>query len=160
MTDVTIETLPPAPLHRLELWGDPVPTAARLAKTLGHPLPAAGRAQGDLLRCGPTTWMVEDDVSALEATLGDGGALTPIGGGFIRVRLSGPAWRSLLMEGGLFDFESPAFGPDSVTTTLVEHVTLTVRVIDSDSCLVYVPTSHSADLLHFWQVSAATLPRS
>lgn len=160
MTDVTIETLPAAPLHRLELWGDPVPAAESLALALGHPLPAAGRAQGDLLRCGPTTWIVEGDVGALEAALGDGGALTAIGGGFTRVRLSGPAWRSLLMEGGLFDFENPAFGPDSVATTLVEHVTLTVRVIDAGSSLVYVPASHAADLLHFWQVSGTTLPRS
>lgn len=159
MTDVTIETLPAAPLHRLELWGDPVPTAARLVEALGHPLPAAGRAHGDVLRCGPTTWMVEGDVSTLETALGDGGALTAIRGGFTRVRLSASAWRNLLMEGALFDFESPAFGPDSVATMLVEHVTLTVRVIDADSCLVYVPASHAVDLLHFWQVSAATLPR-
>lgn len=159
MTDLAIEPLPPAPLHRLELWGDPVPTAARLSGVLGHALPAAGRAEGNVLRCGPTTWMVEGDVAALEAALEHGGACTAIGGGFVRVKLSGPGWRSLLMEGGLFDAENPAFGPDSVATTLIEHVTVTLRVIDADACLAYVPASHAEDLLHFWRISATTLPR-
>ena len=159
MTDVTIADLGRAPLHVLELWGDPRPVAARIAKALEHDLPRAGRAAGTVLRTGPATWLVEGDVVMLKAALGQDGALTPVGGGLVRVRLSGPAWRSLLMEGSLFDAESAAFTVDCVATALIEHVSVTLRVESESACLAYVPASHAADLLHFWQISAGGLPQ-
>jgi heterotetrameric sarcosine oxidase gamma subunit len=161
VTEVTVQTLGRAPLHQLELWSDPRPTAQRLAKVLGHELPRAGMAHGALLRTGPTTWLISGDTAALAEPLGNGGALTPVGGGLVRVRLSGPGWRSLLMEGGLFDAQSPAFGVDCVATTLIEHVTVTLRVESEDACLAYVPSSHAQDLVHFWNdlLSADALPR-
>ena len=159
MTEVTIDALGRAPLHVLELWGDPAPTAKRIAKALGHGLPASGRAEGAVLRLSPTTWLVEGHVAALKVALGQGGVLTPTGGGYERVRLSGPKWRSLLMEGGMFDAESAAFGTGSVVTTLIEHVTVTLRVESEQACIAYVPASHAADLLHFWQISAGGLPK-
>jgi heterotetrameric sarcosine oxidase gamma subunit len=113
-----------------------------------------------VLRLSPTTWLVEGDVAALVRALGDGGALTPTGGGYRRVRLSGPKWRSLLMEGGLFDAESAKFAPGCTATTPIEHVTVTLRVESADSCLAYIPASHAADLLHFWRLSAGGLPQS
>ena len=39
MTEPDVTLLQPAPLAILELWGDPRPAAARLAKALGHGLP-------------------------------------------------------------------------------------------------------------------------
>ena len=159
MTDVTIEALGRAPLHVLELWGDPKPAAKRIAKALGHDLPRAGKAEGSVLRISPNTWLVEGDVAAMRKALGSDGALTPAGGGYERVRLSGPAWRSLLMEGGLFDAESPAFAVDCVVTTPIDHVAVTLRVESENACLAYVPASHAADLLRFWQLSAGGLPR-
>lgn len=159
MTDVVIEPIGRAPLHVLELWGDPVPTARRLAKALGHGLPRSGRAEGNLLRISPTTWLVDGDAAALRKPLGDGGALTPTGGGYVRVRLSGPGWRSLLMEGSLFDAESSAFAVDSVATVAIDHVNVTLRVESEGACLAYVPASAAADLLRFWQLSAGGLPR-
>lgn len=159
MTDMIIERLGHAPLHVLELWGDPLAAAKRIAKALGHGLPKAGRAERAVLRLSPSTWLAEGGIAALKAALGDGGALTAAGGGYERVRLSGPKWRSLLMEGGLFDAESAAFDTDSVVTTLIEHVTVTLRVESDNACLAYVPASHAADLLHFWQISASGLPQ-
>ena len=159
VTDVTIEQLDRAALHMLELWGDPTPAAKRIAKALGHALPKAGRADGSVLRLSPTTWLIEGDVAALRKALGSDGALTPVGGGFVRVRLSGPMWRSLLMEGSLFDAESAAFGVDCVATAYIEHVTVTLRVESVNACLAYVPASHSTDMLHFWQISAGGLPQ-
>ena len=150
MTELAIELLAPAPLAMLELWGDPAVAAKRLAKALGHALPAAGRAEGRVLRLGPATWLIEGDSADLEAPLGDGGALTAVGGGYARVRISGNGWRALLMEGGLFDAESAAFAPGCVATTLIEHVTVTLKVESADSCLALVPASHAADLVHFW----------
>ena len=156
---IRIEDLGRAPLHLLELWGNPQAAAKRIAMALGHDLPRAGRAQGAVLRHAPTTWLVEGNVAALRTALGDGGALSAVGGGIKRVRLSGPGWRSLLMEGGLFDAENAAFGPDSVATTLIDHVTVTLRVESEVACLAYVPASHAEDLLHFWNVSAGGLPQ-
>lgn len=135
----------------LELWGDPAPAAKRLDKVLGHALPAAGRSEGRVLRLGPTTWLVEDDGADLAKPLGEGGALTQVGGGYARVRISGAGWRALLMEGALFDAESAAFAPGCVATTLIEHVTVTLRAESADSCLALVPASHAADLIHFWR---------
>lgn len=159
MTDVTIAELGRAELHQLDLWGDPKPAAARIAKALGHDLPRVGRATGNVLRTAPTSWLVEGDVTALRGALGEDGALTAVGGGLIRVRLSGPQWRSLLMEGSLFDAESAQFTTDCVATALIEHVTVTLRVENESACLAYVPASHAADLLHFWQISAGGLPQ-
>lgn len=159
MTDVVIEDLGRAPLHQLELWGDPVPTAKRIAKALGHALPQAGRAQGTVLRVSPSTWLVSGDVAALAKALGDGGSLTAVGGGLVQVRLSGPAWRSLLMEGSLFDAESAEFKADCVATVLIDHVTVTLRVESEASCLAYVPASLADDLLRFWRISAGGLPQ-
>ena len=160
MTDVTIAQLGRAPLHILELWGDPKPAARRIAAALGHDLPRSGRAEGGLLRLSPTTWLVDGEPAALAAALGEAGALTAVGGGLLRVRLSGPRWRSLLMEGALFDAEDPDFAPGCVATTLIEHVTVTLCVESDDACLAYVPASHADDLLHFWNhvISAGGLP--
>lgn len=159
MTEVSITELGRSALHQLELWGDPAPTAKRIAKALGHALPQAGRAHGAVLRLSPTSWLVSGDVAALAKTLGDGGSLTPVGGGLVQVRLSGSGWRSLLMEGGLFDAESAEFTADCVATVLIDHVTITLRVESEASCLTYVPASSAADLLRFWRISAGGLPQ-
>lgn len=155
MTELKIEELNCEALHLLELWGDPKPAAARIAKTLGHPLPQAGRAEGNVLRLSPTTWLVEGDCAALGKALGEYGALVAVGGGLTRVRFSGAGWRALVMEGGLFDAESPAFAPGCVATTLIEHVSVTLRVESEAACLAYVPASHGEDLLHFWHRAVA-----
>ncbi|WP_176399776.1 hypothetical protein [Novosphingobium sp. B 225] len=155
MTDVVVERLGFAPLQLLDLWGDP----GGVQQVLGHALPPVGRAEGGVLRTGPTSWLIEGEVSALKAAISGDGAIAAVGGGLLRVRLSGPNWRSLLMEGGLFDFESPAFTTDCVVITVIDHVSVTLRVEGPDSCLAYVPASHAADLLHFWQISAGGLPQ-
>ena len=107
MTDVTITALPAAPLHALEIWSNPANVAKRFEAATGFALPSSGRSSGNdalrLIRFEPTVWLVEGDASVLPAVLGEDGALTAIGGGIVRVRLSGPGWRSLLMEGGVFD---------------------------------------------------------
>ena len=98
MTDVTITTLPAAPLHAFEIWSNPAAVAIRFESATGFVLPPFGRSSGNdalrLIRFEPTVWLVEGDASALCAILGEDGALTAIGGGIVRVRLSGPGWRS------------------------------------------------------------------
>jgi heterotetrameric sarcosine oxidase gamma subunit len=161
VTDVTIIPLPAAPLHAFEIWGNAQAVAKRFEAATGFALPSLGTSGGSdatrLIRYEPTVWLVEGDASALPDILGEDGSLTPIGGGIIRVRLSGDGWRTLLMEGGLFDAESLSFAPGSSAATIIDHVAVRLHVVSEDACDVYVPASFSAGLVHFWEQAALTL---
>ena len=161
MTDVTIAAQPAASLHALDIWSNPAEVAQRFAATTGFGLPPAGHASGSdalrLIRFEPTVWLVEGDASALPAVLGEDGALTAIGGGIVRVRLSGPGWRSLLMEGGVFDAETPGFAPGCSAATIIDHVNVRIHVETAEACIAYVPLSYAADMIHFWRTAARTL---
>ena len=163
MTDVSITPLPAAPLHVLEIWSNPAEVAARFEAATGFALAPLGRSSGSdtlrLIRYEPTVWLVEGDTAGFADVLGGDGALTAIGGGVVRVRLSGPGWRSLLMEGGVFDAESPAFAPGCSAATLIDNVNLRLHVTSDDACNVYVPASFSAGLMHFWETAAVSLAR-
>lgn len=160
VTEFVITPLPPAPLHALEIWSNPIAVAERFASA-GLRLPERGRSAGGdetrFIRFEPTVWLVEGKIEKLSVLLGEDGALTAVGGGIVRVRLSGPGWRSLLMEGGVLDAESEAFAPGSSATTLIDHVNVRLWVEGIDACIAYVPLSYSADLIHFWKVASATL---
>lgn len=161
VTDVTITTLPPAPLHAFEIWSNPAAVAKRFAKAKGFDLPAIGRSAGTdalrLIRYEPSVWLVEGDAFALTELLADDGAFTAIGGGVVRVRLSGSCWRTLLMEGGVFDAENPAFAPGCSASTIIEHVNVRLHVVNADTCDTYVPLSFSKALIHFWDKALETL---
>jgi heterotetrameric sarcosine oxidase gamma subunit len=163
---LTITPLPAAPLHALEIWSEAPAVAKRFEAATGFALPPMGRSAGTdalrLIRYEPTVWLVEGDASALPdilgpQILGDDGSLTPIGGGIVRVRLSGRGWRALLMEGGMFDAESPAFTPGSSAATIIDHIAVRLHVVSDDACDVYVPASFSAGLMHFWEQAAGSL---
>ena len=162
MTDVTISALPGAPLYAFEIWSNPALVAKRFEVATGFALPPLGRSSGNdrlrLIRFEPTVWLVEGDAPNLSAILGEDGALTAIGGGIVRVRLSGPGWRSLLMEGGIFDAETANFAPGCSAATLVDQVNLRLHVESADACIAYVPLSYAAEMIHFWETSAQTLP--
>ncbi len=161
VTDVTITALPTVPLLALEIWAAPDAVAQRFLTATGFALPAMGRSAGGdtlrLIRYEPTVWLVEGDAGQLPAIVGDDGALTAIGGGLQVVRLSGPGWRLLLMEGGVFDAENPHFGPGSSASTIIDHIAVRLHVVSDDICDAYVPRSFSANLLHFWQQQLAVL---
>ena len=160
MTEVTI-ALPAAPLHALEIWSNPAQVADRFKAATGFALPPSGRSSGNdtlrLIRFEPTVWLAEGDASTLASVLADDGALTAIGGGIVRVRLSGLGWRSLLMEWGVFDAESPAFAPSCSAATIIDHVNVRLLVESERACLAYVPASYSAGLIHSWETAKSTL---
>lgn len=161
VTDVVIEALPAARLHAFEIWSEPTTVAARFEAAFGTGLPRMGRSVrvGDLtlIRFEPTVWLVEGDAEPLAAILGENGALTAIGGGLVRVRLSGPEWRTLLMEGGVFDAEDPAFGPGCSAATIIDHVAVRLHVESGDACLAYIPASYADGLVQFWREAVETL---
>lgn len=163
MTDVAITPLPAAPLHVFEIWSNPTAVARRFEAATGFALPQMGRSGGSdalrLIRYEPTVWLVEGDASALPAILAEDGALTAIGGGTVRVRLAGKDWRALLMEGGVFDAENPAFAPGCGAATIIDHVAVRLHVLSDDACDAYVPLSFSRGLIHFWEEAAGILVR-
>ena len=164
MTDVTITTLPAAPLHALEIWSNPAAVAERFKAATGFTLPVMGRSGGSdalrLIRYEPTVWLVEGDASALSNILANDGALTAIGGGIVRVRLSGKGWRTLLMEGGVFDAESPSFATGCSAATIIDHVAVRLHVMDETTCDTYVPLSYTKSMIHFWKQAAGSLAAS
>ena len=161
MTEVTITALPAAPLHVLEIWSDPAQVAQRFKAAFGAELPALGSSLqlgGMLLiRFEPAVWLVEGKPDGLADIAGPDGSLTAIGGGIVRVRLSGPGWRSLLMEGGVFDAESKNFAPESSAATVIDHVNVRLFAESEDACLAYVPLSYARGMIHFWTVAAPSL---
>lgn len=161
VTDVTVSTLPSAPLWAFEIWNNPDAVATRFAAAAGFALPEMGTSGGSdalrLIRYEPTVWLVEGDASALPSILDNDGALTAIGGGVTRVLMSGRGWRRLLMEGGVFDAESPAFAVGSSAATIIDHVNIRLLVLSEDACLAYVPLSYAQGILHFWQEAAKAL---
>ena len=161
MTELTISTLPAAPLHVFEIWSNAAAVAKRFEATCGFALPHMGRSGGigalRLIRFEPTVWLVEGDASPLASILSDDGAVTAIGGGIVRLRLSGKGWRTLLMEGGVFDTESPTFTAGCSAATIIDHVNVRLHVVDETNCDAYVPLSFSPGLLHFWEQTARGL---
>ena len=161
MTDIAITQLPAAPLHVLEIWSNPVTVLARFEAAFGARLPLLGASLQlsamQLIRYEPTVWLAEGDPAGLAEILGADGSLTAIGGGVVRVRLQGSGWRSLLMEGGVFDAESADFAAGSSAATLIDHVNVRLYVESDDACLAYVPLSYARDMIHFWTVAAKSL---
>ena len=159
MIDVAITALAPAPLHAFEIWSNPKAVAKRFKAATGFALPILGQSGGTdtlrLVRYEPTVWLAEGDVTTLHAVLGDDGAVTAIGGGIVRVQISGPGWRRLLMEGGVFDAESPDFATGCSAATLIDHVAVRLHVLSADTCIAYVPASYAPGLIHFWQQASS-----
>lgn len=151
----SITALPAAPLHALEIWSNPLAVAGRVQKALGFALPVMNRSAGNtatmLLRFEPTVWLVEGDASVLADTLGDDGGLTAIGGGIVRMRLAGPHWRELLLEGGVFDSSAAALPVGATAATVIDHVGVRLHAESDDACIAYVPASFAQGMHHFWE---------
>ncbi len=161
MNEVAITALPAIALHQLEIWSDPIAVSRRVEAYCGFPLPAMGRSAKNntlsLVRFQPCVWLVEGEASLLAPCIGDDGALTAIGGGIVRVELSGTGWRTLLMEGGVFDAESPSFAVGCTAATIINHIDVHLHVGGDHRCIVYIPASFSDSLLHFWRAALASL---
>ena len=161
MTDIAIAQLPAAPLNVLEIWSNPLAVLDRFEKAFGRSLPPLGSSlqlpSMQLIRYEPTVWLIEGETTGLAEVLGSDGSLTAIGGSLVRVRLSGAGWRSLLMEGGVFDAESTDFVAGCSAATVIDHVNVRLLVESDDACLAFVPLSYAHDMIHFWTVAAKTL---
>lgn len=159
---VTIDVASARTVHAMELWG--AAAMERIARQLGFPLPPRARAAGSgalrAIRVEPAVWLLDGvdlDSAAIETVLGEDGALTAIGGGLVRVRLTGPGWRALLMANAVFDAEDPVFAEGCVAATIIDHVAVRMHVIDAETCEVFVPASFATGLVHSWSEAARTM---
>jgi heterotetrameric sarcosine oxidase gamma subunit len=154
---LTVQIAPREALFLLEVWGD----AAAVETRLGAPLPAPCRASaidgGRVIWWEPQTWLARvalaDQAAALARltdALGGDGTVTDVSGAYTRIAVSGPAWRDLMMIGGVFDAESPSFGPGSVAATVIHHLPVRLDVIGETAVEAYVAPSYAGDLLHHW----------
>ena len=145
----------------LEIWSNPLAVLGRFEQAFGSFFPVSGSSlqlpDRLLIRFEPTVWVVEGEITGLAEVLGSDGSLTAIGGGLVRVRLSGAGWRSLLMEGSVFDAESNDFAPGCSAVTVIDHVNVRLFAESDDACLAYVPLSYAHDMIRFWTAAADTL---
>jgi heterotetrameric sarcosine oxidase gamma subunit len=149
-----IVVLPPEPLTQIEVWGDLAAVEGRLGATL----PTAGRSTtlnaARVMRWEPKVWLVRSSDAAFAEVLAEDGASIDVTGAFSRLRITGWAWRELLMIGGVFDAESPTFGPDCIAGTVIHHLPVRLDVIDAHTVDAYTPPSYAAELAHHWEVAA------
>lgn len=106
----------------------------------------------------PRRWWLIDagpNCAAVAASLGDDGALTPIGGGLMRAILTGAGWRAQLMIGGAFDAENPGFSAGDCAATLLHHTPVWIDVIGDTEAHVYFAASYRDDIEHLWGLAAS-----
>jgi len=149
-----IAVLPSEPLTHIEVWGD----VAAVERRLGAPLPKAGQSvtlgASRVMWWEPKVWLVRGASTDWAEILTEDGAAIDVTGAFSRLRITGPEWRELLMIGGVFDAESPAFAPDCIAGTVIHHLPVRLDVIDAQTVDAYTPPSYAAELAHHWEVSA------
>jgi heterotetrameric sarcosine oxidase gamma subunit len=102
----------------------------------------------------PKVWLVRGTSTDFAEVLAEESAAIDVTGAFSRLRITGPDWRELLMIGGVFDAESPTFGPDCIAGTVIHHLPVRLDVIDAQTVDAYTPPSYAAELAHHWEVAA------
>lgn len=168
---VTLYTPEPSRLLRFEIWSGHKVAEARLAKALGGSLPgvckSADLGAARLIWVEQNSWLVrtspadgDQTLATLTTALGKDGSATDMSGALRRLRISGPSWRTFLTIGGVFDAESPTFGPGSMAGTIVAHSPVRYDVISEDCVDAYTPPSYAPDLLGFWCEAAERLAKA
>lgn len=138
MIDTTVFIAPAADLVALDLWaGDPPDLAITRA-----------------FRVEPSHWWLVDageGLAAIATALGDRGALTAFGGGFVRATITGPGWRELLSVSSLIDTDEAAMPLGSFTSTVIHHVPVRIAVAGTDRCELFFAASYASTLSQLWQ---------
>jgi len=141
-------------LAQIEVWGD----VAAVEGRLGASLPKAGRSTtlnaSRIMWWEPKVWLVRGFAADLADAIAEDGAAIDVTGAFSRLRITGAVWRELLMIGGVFDAESPTFGPDCIAGTVIHHLPVRLDVIDAHTVDAYTPPSYAAELAHHWRAAA------
>ncbi len=152
LLDIVI--LPPETLVQIEVWGD----LAAVESRLGAALPKAGQSAtlnaSRVMWWEPKVWLVRGTCADWAEILAKDGAAIEVTGAFSRLRITGAAWRELLMIGGVFDAESPTFAPDCIAGTVIHHLPVRLDVIDAQTIEAYTPPSYAAELSHHWEAAA------
>lgn len=99
-------------------------------------------------------WLVDagDRIDAIAAAIGDRGAMSAFGGGFVVATIRGQ-WRDLLSVSALVDTERLA--PGSLTSSVIHHVPVRIAVIDETSAEVFFASSYASTLDDLWRGAGA-----
>ncbi len=161
---VVIAVVEPFALVAVELWEPAAEVAVADAIDATPPLPGLSAALGEgwrAIRVEPLVWWLRGPLcglarmmARLEAPLAGTGVAVDLTGGFAQLRIAGPGWRDLLMIGGVFDAEDPAFGAGCTASTVLHHVAVRYDVVGPDEVSAYAPPSHLEGLLHHWRGAA------
>jgi heterotetrameric sarcosine oxidase gamma subunit len=161
-----VRRLEPAALIAFDLWSGGAEAEARLEEALGRALPGLGASTAlsgawRAIRVEPTVWWLSGPlveapamIARVETALEGDGAVTEMSGAMSRLEVAGPAWRDLLMIGGVFDAEAETFGAGRTAGTLLHHIGVRYDVVDADRLHIHVAPSHLGDLLHHLEAAA------
>jgi heterotetrameric sarcosine oxidase gamma subunit len=142
---------------QIDIWGD----VAAVERRLGAGLPKAGRSTtlnaSRIMWWEPKVWLVRGFAADLADAIAEDGAAIDVTGAFSRLRITGEAWRELLMIGGVFDAESATFAPDCIAGTVIHHLPVRLDVIDPQTVEAYTPPSYAAELAHHWEAAAGRI---
>lgn len=137
MIDADVTFAPVRDLVAVDLWEGSLPETPEIRAVKVEP------ARWWLIDAGSLAAEIADAVA-------DRGAVTPIGGGFVRATLSGSGWRDLLSVSGFLDTGAHALPPGAVARTVLHHVAVTVLVTRDTECEVYCAASCARTLQALW----------
>jgi sarcosine oxidase subunit gamma len=79
-------------------------------------------------------------------------------GGYVILRISGPAARTLLQRGAPVDLHPSAFGPGSVAATVIAHIGVIIRQLDATPAYeIALFRSYAASFGHWLDAAVAAL---
>ncbi len=143
---------------------DGAESALGLAETLGFTLPKAGHsaAAGDtrVLWMGPGRWLVtaaDTEHGALANKIANripAAAVNDVSSSRTVLRLYGPRVRDVLAAGCPMDLHPTKWAPAACATTILDHFTVTIDCIDTDSFDVYIARGFAASFYE-WLMETA-----
>lgn len=75
-----------------------------------------------MIPTGPGTWLAQGDADALGERLAGLAWVSDQSGGYVVLRFTGPAARTLLQKGVAIDLDPSAFGAGSAAVTVIAHI--------------------------------------
>jgi sarcosine oxidase subunit gamma len=143
------------------------PAAVGVALQVSMPgTPACVTAQDTtVIGTGPGTWMVFAPTATpswaadLAAKL-HGVSVSDQSGGYVVLKLAGPAARSLLQKGAFIDLDASTFNVGSVVTTVIAHIGVTIWQIEDPSTFHVALFRSFAHSFHVWLDAVAPQPNA
>lgn len=143
-------------------------TAARIGAALGLAAPQSpARAANEelaLIGAGPGVWLAvredapEDWAETLAGRLAGLASVSDQSGGYLVLRVSGPAARELIQRGAFIDLDPAVFGPGAAAVTDIAHMGAMLWALEApDGFEIAIFRSYAASFAHWIQTASAGL---